>query len=396
VSRGRRRLFSLLVGCVLAGALAAVLFTSVGTGATSAGTAPALTDSAPGIDAQAAGLLQLNVAAPKAALPAPGFTLVNQHGQPTTLSQFRGKAVIWSLNDDQCVDLCALFAEDVVAADRDLGPAAADVEFLSVNANPYYTTPADVRAWSVHNDVEGLPNWTYVTGTPARLQQTWNAYKVTVVPDPRTRTVAHDAMLEFIDPNGAARAYGYFSEGALSTAYYAHTMAQMADDLLPAAERVTVGGPTVEAPATRGATIGDAAPAFDLEPLAGTATGDLARLDTKPLVLNFWSSTCAICTSEMPALEQVDRHFGRDIEMLGVDVADPRTSAAAFARRLGVTYPLLADPAGTAAADYRVTGLPVTFVIAPGGSILARHDGALTAAELNAVLEMDFQQLPQT
>ena len=37
----------------------------------------------------------------------------------------------------------------------------------------------------------------------------------------------------------------------------------------------------------------------------------------------------------------------------------------------------------------------MTFVVAPGGKIVERHDGALTAPELDAVLEMQFQQLQQ-
>lgn len=392
MSRPRRALTAGAVGLVLAGILAAVLFAGIGTGSgpQNIGT---VTDTAPGIDSAAAQLMELNVIPPTQAHPAPALKLVDQHGQPTTLAQFKGKTVIWSINDDRCTDLCSLFAESVVAADRDLGPAANDVVFLSVNANPFYTDPSYLLDWSNTNDVEPLPNWVYVTGTPKQLQQTWSNYKVTVLPDAKTRTVTHDAFLEFIDPQGDARAVGYFGQGAISTAYYAHTVAQMADDLLPKAEQVKVGGPDVNTPATRGATIGNPAPAFDLRPLSGTSTGRLSDLEHRPLVVNFWSSTCTACTTEMPALEQVEKDYGGQVNIVGVDVADPRSSAARFARRMGATYPLLADPDGSTAADYRVTALPVTFLVTPGGAIIARHDGALTASELEGVLQMDFQQL---
>lgn len=396
MSRSRRTLISLGIGCALAAVLAVVLFVGVGTGSSATGTAgqtDSLTDTAPGIDPAAANLLELNVVPPTKALIAPNFDLVDQHGQPTSLSQFRGKVVIWSLNDDQCTDMCALLAQSIVAADQDLGAAAKDVVFLSVNANPFYAAPKYLEQWSVTNDVEDLPNWVYVTGSPAQLQQTWDAYKVTVVQDAKTRTVVHDTALDFIDPTGHMEAYGYFSEGTLSTAFYAHTMAQMADDLLPKSEQVTVGGPTINSAATEGATLGDQAPAFDLNPLAHATTGSLAQLETKPTVLNFWSSTCEICTSEMPALEQVEKDYGTRVNIVGIDVADPRATAGAFASHLGVTYPLLADPDGDTAAAYRVTSLPVTFVLAPGGQILSRHDGALTTPELEAVLQMQFQQL---
>lgn len=392
MSRGRRKLTALGVGVVLAAVLAVVLFAGIGTGSGSQ-TGATLTNTAPGIDAAAAQLMELNVIPSAQAHAAPALSLVDQHGRPTSLAQFRGKTVIWSLNDDQCTDLCSLLAETIVAADRDLGAAADHVVFVSVNANPFYTDPSYTLAWSKTNGVEDLPNWVYLSGTPTQLQRTWKDYKVTVIPDAKDRTVTHDAVLQFIDPAGNMRAIGYFGQGAISTAYYAHAMAQMADDLLPKNEQVKVGGPDVSSPSTRGASIGSQAPAFGLHPLNGMSTGRLSDLDAKPLVLNFWSSTCSACTTEMPALEQVERDYGTQVTIAGVDVADPRTAAAQFARRLGVTYPLLADPGGTTAADYRVTALPVTFLISPGGSILARHDGALTSSELEAVLQMDFQQL---
>jgi peroxiredoxin len=139
--------------------------------------------------------------------------------------------------------------------------------------------------------------------------------------------------------------------------------------------------------------VGSPAPGFDLRPLGNTTMGRLGQLDQKPLVVNFWASTCSACVNEMPDLERVAKAFGSQINLVGVDVADPGSAGAAFARARGATYPLLADPDGATAASYRVAELPVTFIIAPGGSILARHEGALTTPQLEAVLQEDFQQL---
>jgi len=393
----RRRAVSVLAGVLVGVGLGFVLVRGPGGGGSSAGptaTAQASSYVAPGVSAASANLLGLDVLPTAPSLVAPNFHLVDQRGQATTLSAFRGKVVVWSLNDDRCTDLCRLFAEDVVAADRDLGKASADVEFVSVNANPYYPTPADVRAWSVQNDLEDLPNWTYVTGSPAQLRATWAAYHVTVLLDPKDRTVQHDATVEYISPTGRLRAIGDFTEGAISTAYYAHGMAQMADDLLPPEQRSRVAGTGIASPTTRGATIGDAAPTFELPELGTGKTTSLSAFEAKPIVLNFWASTCTICVQEMPALQQVDASMGGKVAFVGVDVADPRAAAAAFARRLGVRYPLLDDADGTVAAAYRVSSLPVTFIIAPRGAILARHEAGLTYAELMAVLEMDVQGLP--
>jgi cytochrome oxidase Cu insertion factor (SCO1/SenC/PrrC family) len=389
----RRPLIALGIGLILAALLAFVLYGGINHSSPQATTTGAVSPP-PGLDTASVDLLDLSPV-PSGSLAAPDFHLVDQNGRPTSLSQYRGKVVVWSLNDDQCTDLCALLAQDISTAEADLGQAAKDVVFVSVNANPYYPAPADVKAWSVRNDLQRFPNWVYVTGTPAQLEDTWNAYHVTVQLDQKDRTVTHDAALEFMDPGGHTRDIGFFSQGAVSTAFYAHAMAQVADDLLPAAQQVRVGGTAVNSSATRGATINSPAPGFDLQTLGGTGTTNLASLEGKPLVVNFWASTCSLCVQEMPALQEVDSDFKGQVNFVGVDVADPASSAAAFARRTGARYPLVADRDGTTSAAYRVDALPVTFVIAPDGTIVARHDGALTHDELVAVLEMDFQNLPE-
>ena len=381
------------IGVAVAVVLGVVLFSGAGTSSTPSpadvvsggGSAPVA-----GIPAQSAQLLDLDVLSKSQTSQAPAFSLVDQNGDPTSLARLRGKVVVWSLNDDQCTDLCVLLAQDVVAADHDLGRAAAHVVFLSVNANPYYPSTAAVHSFSVQNDLESLPNWEYVTGSPAQLQAVWSAYHVNVILDPKDRTVQHDTTIQFIDPEGRTRAVGDFANGSLDTAYYAHTLAQMADDLLPSDQRVEVGGPEIDSPVTQGATLGDRAPSFDL-PLLGleARSVDLSSYAGELTVLNFWSSTCSICLQEMPALQQVSKDLDGKVHIVGIDVADPRRSSLTFARRLGVTYPLLQDQSGATASAYRVDALPVTFLISSKGTILGRHPGALTASELEAILDMD-------
>lgn len=384
--RRSHRLLALAVGVAIAAVLAAVLFSGAGSGSGSRQVAP-------GIDTASAQLLDLNVFGAKGAPAAPPVDLVDERGAPTTLSQFRGKVVVWSLNDDQCTDLCMLYAQDVRAADRDLGRAARDVVFMAVNANPYYPSPASLRAWSATNHLTSLANWVYVTGTPTQLQDTWDAWHVSVLLDPSTRTVDHSFTMEFVDPQGRLRAVGDFGSGAISVAYYGHAMAQMAEDLLPASERTAVGGPALADATGTDPTVGGRAPAFSLPRLGAPGQASLAGERGKPLVLSFWSSTCTACRAEMPALEQIHQQFGRQVTILGVDVADPSSRADAYARHLGVTYPLAADHSGAVAAAYDVGALPVTFVIGPHGTVEGVHQGALTDAQLSAVLQLDFQSL---
>ena len=118
----------------------------------------------PGINAAAADLLQLDILPPPADA-APAFTLTDQHGQQVSLSQYRGKSVVLTFDDDECTDLCTLLAQDIVDADKDLGASAKDVVFLGVNVNPFHTGVSDVAAWSDQHGLHGSANWEFVTGS---------------------------------------------------------------------------------------------------------------------------------------------------------------------------------------------------------------------------------------
>jgi cytochrome oxidase Cu insertion factor (SCO1/SenC/PrrC family) len=369
------------LGVVLAGALAVVLFVGIGVHQS----APQV---APGITTTASYLLKLDVFPAGQSEPAPGFSLTDQHGTPVSLAQFKGKSVVLSFNDDKCTDICTLLAQDVVVADRDLGPAAKDVVFLSVNANPYYPDVASVSSWTNGHGLAREHNWVFATGSPAALSRVWNEYGVEVELDPVDRTVVHSTELYFIAPNGRQAAIGSFGTASADTQIYSHTMAQMANDLLPPTERVQVAGPSVLAANQSPAAIGAHVPDFRL-PLLHTPGRTLssASLRGRYVVVNFWSSTCTACVREMPALEQAYRDLGSKVAFVGVDVSDNRSAAAAFARRVGVGYPLVSDSSGDVASTYQIPALPFTAIIGPKGTLDTLHPGAMTTEQLEYLVE---------
>ncbi len=375
-----RRLWFAALGVGLAAILAVVLFVGVGTGGPS--------EIAPGIPPSSATLLQLDVFPPNQSPPAPGFTLTNQHGRAVSLATFRGKSVVLSFNDDRCTDICTLLAQDVVAADRDLGAAAKDVVFLSVNANPYYPGVADVSSWSDQHGLGRLANWEFLTGSPAALAQVWKHYGVEVELNPTTRTVVHSTELYFLNPSGGQRAVGSFGTASADTDVFAHALAQMANDDLPGADQVSVGGPSEAAANQSTAAIGARVPGFSL-PLLGHPAERFASsaLHGRYSVVNFWSSTCTACVRETPAIEQADKDLGAHVNFVGVDVADNADQAARFAHRLGVTYPLVSDTSGVVAAAYQIPALPFTAIVSPSGNLETLHPGALTTEQLEYVIE---------
>ena len=87
----------------------------------------------------------------------------------------------------------------------------------------------------------------------------------------------------------------------------------------------------------------------------------------------------------MPDLQTAHRTLGESVAFVSIDVADP-AGPAAFDRKSGVTYPLLAEANGTAAGAYRIPGLPFTAIIGPDGTLLVRHPGTFSAEQLEYII----------
>jgi peroxiredoxin len=133
-------------------------------------------------------------------------------------------------------------------------------------------------------------------------------------------------------------------------------------------------------------SIARTAPDFRLRSFAG---GVLALSDFRgqAVVLNFWASWCIPCREEMPILERVWREFRhRGVAILGVDAADDFDDAAAFLKRLQITYANVYDPEQNRLQTYRVTGLPTTVFLDTHLRIRAQVAGGYVA-------ESGYQQL---
>jgi thiol-disulfide isomerase/thioredoxin len=98
----------------------------------------------------------------------------------------------------------------------------------------------------------------------------------------------------------------------------------------------------------------------------------LAKLHGKVIIVNFWASWCVECRPEMPVLERLHRESGgQGLAVIGINVRENTQTVQRYARKLGLTFPLVLDPAGTINALYGVVGLPTTFVIGRDGRAVA-------------------------
>ena len=130
------------------------------------------------------------------------------------------------------------------------------------------------------------------------------------------------------------------------------------------------------------------APGFTLPRLDGNGRLALASLRGKTVVLNFWQSICPPCEDEAPAFQRSWERYRRDgVVFVGIDYWDLSGNARRFARRFGITYPLVYDGPGTMMQPYGVTGAPETFFIDRTGRVVDDHAGQLSEDELAQTLE---------
>jgi thiol-disulfide isomerase/thioredoxin len=113
----------------------------------------------------------------------------------------------------------------------------------------------------------------------------------------------------------------------------------------------------------------------------------LSNLQGRPTVVNFFSSTCTPCITEMPAFEDVYQELGGEqLAFLGLAVADRAEDAVALVEQTGVTYPTAQDPDSSVFDALGAVVLPTTVLLDADGEIVASRNGELDADELRAFL----------
>jgi thiol-disulfide isomerase/thioredoxin len=106
-----------------------------------------------------------------------------------------------------------------------------------------------------------------------------------------------------------------------------------------------------------------------------------------PVVVNFFSSTCIPCQTEMPAFERIHQDAGDKVAFLGMNVQDTVTAGESFVEAVGVTWDIGRDPNGAILTDLGGIGLPTTVIRDTDGRGVVTELGALDAGELRHELE---------
>lgn len=102
--------------------------------------------------------------------------------------------------------------------------------------------------------------------------------------------------------------------------------------------------------------------------------------------LNLWATWCAPCRAELPAFDAVAARTD-DVAIIGVNVGDTGDDAAELVAELGLGFDQVLDPNAAIQRALKITGMPATIFVDDAGSILQIHNGELTEAELEDLLD---------
>ena len=165
---------------------------------------------------------------------APAFRLTDQYGRQVSLASLRGKVVLLTFLDPVCTNDCPVIAQEFRQADQALGAKSRNVELVAIVANPLYHSLAYTRAFDNQERLNDVPNWLYLTGSLAQLEQAWKSYAVAAQILPPGGMIAHSDVAYVIDASGHTRTELNFDPGPGT----APTESSFASELSDAAQQV--------------------------------------------------------------------------------------------------------------------------------------------------------------
>lgn len=119
------------------------------------------------------------------------------------------------------------------------------------------------------------------------------------------------------------------------------------------------------------------------------------NLPKKPILVNFWATSCPGCIAEMPHLTQLKNELGDRFEILAISMDyDPAEQVDAFIKANNYPFNFIKDLDGSFSQAFGGIKLtPTNFLVAPNGNIVYQKIGDPDFAFLKRRIEQLSPQL---
>lgn len=146
---------------------------------------------------------------------------------------------------------------------------------------------------------------------------------------------------------------------------------------------VVWGYATIRDTVPEGLVMGEQAPDATLVDLDGNPVR-LSDFYGQPLIVRFSSRTCAFCYDDFGFLEQVQQHYGDDLQVVAVEFNAPPELVRDMVGGRNANYPVLLDMTGEALQAFNPASIPQNYFINGDGRLLSRTAGELTDMDFRA------------
>jgi peroxiredoxin len=101
------------------------------------------------------------------------------------------------------------------------------------------------------------------------------------------------------------------------------------------------------------------------------------------ILYNAWATWCPPCKQEMPTLEAYYRAHHQDgFVVIAIEDGDPVAEVAAYAKEIGLTFPVWPDLKWVATDAFGINNLPTSYIIDRSGVVRLMWFGAITLESL--------------
>lgn len=128
-------------------------------------------------------------------------------------------------------------------------------------------------------------------------------------------------------------------------------------------------------------------------PIFTNQNGQIVDLKNHPgqwMIINYWAPWCEPCKRELPEINHFYLTHRHHVVVYGVNYDHPPvTKLKAFAKKMGLDYPLLVQDPAKYLRLGNIRGLPTTFIFNPKGKWVKVLVGPQTRVSLEAAINSE-------